>query len=232
MRCAVELDNEAGIATKKIDGEWIDRILPSELLVLEPPSAEPRPKSRFGGRLTAAQTAGRIPASLIGNRHGSTYRLATYPKRALTRPSATLSHCFATGEGECWGRLTGALAEAREIDQRLADVHDQPARIVAHVVGLVEHEGDDEGASGLEAHAGAMQPVADLICDGAHPGLGQAGELRAVLQRPRHRRDPEPGNVGNRPERWLASARRFVGLVPLFICQARRFAQSLGKNIS
>ena len=84
--------------------------------------------------------------------------------------------------------------------QAFADTHDQAFGIVAHVVGLVEDEGDDEGLAGLETHAGAMGKVADLIGDIADPLLGAQAQLRPVLQSARHRRHAEPRQFGDRLE--------------------------------
>ena len=48
---------------------------------------------------------------------------------------------------------------------------------------------------------GAVRPIADLPRDEPHPLLGRLPDVRRVVQRARHRRDAEPGHVGDRLQR-------------------------------
>ncbi len=65
---------------------------------------------------------------------------------------------------------------------------------------LVEDQANDESASGAQAHARPMWPVADLFGDFAHARPGFGAELRSILERPRHCGQREASDLRDRLE--------------------------------
>ena len=71
-----------------------------------------------------------------------------------------------------------------------------------------QDQADDVGLAGPEPHPGPVRPIADLLRDQPHPLLRRLPDVGRVVERPRHRGDPEPGHVGDRLQRRPPSRAR------------------------
>ena len=81
--------------------------------------------------------------------------------------------------------------------QRVGDGIDQSRGVVHHVGLGRQHQGDDVGLAGAQAHAGAVRPVAKQLGGFAHPPLGFLADVGGVLQRAADGGDGKPGRGGD-----------------------------------